>query len=155
MAYALSRVPERYRQGVLSRFIPDKKFVEACKTVKKYADQFVDRALAGKGHDDGRYTLLYELAKATRDPIQIRDELLNILAAGRDAMASMLGSTMWILARRPDIWEKLRAEVNTLDGEKPDYDSLRQLKYLRHILNESTYLPRALRGRKIIGLTIL
>ena len=120
----------------------DKKFSEACKTVHKYVDRFVHTALAGKEiekKEDGRYTLLLELAKATQDPIQLRYELLNILAAGRDTTASLLSNTFFVLARRPDVWAKIRAEVDTLGGEKPGYDSLRQMKYLKHVLNEGTF----------------
>ncbi|KAH8816184.1 cytochrome P450 [Xylogone sp. PMI_703] len=63
-------------------------------------------------------------------------ELLNILLAGRDTTAGLLSNTFHVLARRPDIWNKLKAEVDELHGRKPDYDTLRNMKYLKHLLNE-------------------
>ena len=36
------------------------------------------------------YVFLYELAKQTRDPKVLRDQLLNILVAGRDTTAGLL-----------------------------------------------------------------
>ncbi|RDL35873.1 putative cytochrome P450 alkane hydroxylase [Venustampulla echinocandica] len=141
--YALSEIPRRYRFGRFNCFRRNKKFIEACKTVHDYVDPFVHAALQGQPKDDkekGRYTLLYELAKATQDPIQLRHELLNILVAGRDTTASLLSSVIFILARRPDVWAKLNAEVQRLGGKRPDYETLRQMKYLKYIVNEALRL---------------
>lgn len=66
------------------------------------------------------------------------NELLNILLAGRDTTASMLTSAFHILGKRPDIWAKLKAEADRLGGEPPDYETLRNMKYLKYFLNEST-----------------
>jgi cytochrome P450 len=83
-----------------------------------------------------RYVFLNELAKSTNDPKQLRDELLNILLAGRDTTASLLSHTWHALARRPDVWAKLKAEVDALGGKAPDYETLRDMKYLKFVLNE-------------------
>ncbi|PQE15090.1 cytochrome P450 alkane hydroxylase protein [Rutstroemia sp. NJR-2017a BVV2] len=60
------------------------------------------------------------------------------LLAGRDTTASLLSNLFFMLARYPDVFEKLRAEVMTLNGQLPSYDELRNLKYLRQCINEST-----------------
>ncbi|CAG8951472.1 hypothetical protein HYFRA_00007388 [Hymenoscyphus fraxineus] len=146
--YALSQIPQRYRRGALTRFLPDRKFHQACKTVHAYTDRFVQSALAAKTSkekqrvEEGgqRYTLLHELAKATSDPIQLRHELLNMLIAGRDTTASLLSNLFFVLARRPDVWQRLRGEVDELGGRKPDYEALRRMKYLRNVLNEALRL---------------
>lgn len=83
-----------------------------------------------------RYVFLDELIKQTQDPHTLRSELLNILLAGRDTTASLLANTWWTLARRPDIWAKLRAEIDQLHGERPVYEEIKDMKYLRWILNE-------------------
>lgn len=77
-----------------------------------------------------------ELALATDDPIQIRSELLNILLAGRDTTAGLLSNTFYVLARRPDVWDRLKSEIDQLEGRKPDYETLRNMKYLKYVLNE-------------------
>ena len=85
-----------------------------------------------------RYVFLYELIKKTTDPVQLRAELLNILLAGRDTTASLLSDVWFVLARRPDIWAKLREEVDALGGEKPTFQQIKDMKYLKWILNECT-----------------
>lgn len=83
-----------------------------------------------------RYVFLYEMAKETSDPIELRHELLNVLLAGRDTTASLLSNTFFVLSRRPDIWAKLKEEVDALGGVFPDYDTLRGMKYVKYLLNE-------------------
>ncbi|KUJ23048.1 putative cytochrome P450 alkane hydroxylase [Mollisia scopiformis] len=149
--YAQGQLGQRSRLGKLVHVFPDKEFDQACKTVHRFVDNIVFRALErsqpkdaeksidGKGGKE-RYVFLTELMNSTRDPKQLRDELLNILLAGRDTTASLLSNTFHVLARRPDIWSKLKAEVDQLNGEKPDYDTLRNMKYLKYLLNESLRL---------------
>lgn len=83
-----------------------------------------------------RYVFLHELIKQTQDPEILRSELLNILLAGRDTTAGLLSNTWFTLARRPDIWAKLRAEIDELHGQPPDYAQIKEMKYLRWVLNE-------------------
>ncbi|KAE8453474.1 hypothetical protein EG329_010335 [Mollisiaceae sp. DMI_Dod_QoI] len=149
--HAQSRLGNRSRLGKLVHLFRDKEFDQACKIVHRFVDNIILKALErtqprdaeksidGKG-DKERYVFLTEMLKSTRDPKQLRDELLNILLAGRDTTASLLSNTFHVLARRPDIWNKLIAEVDELHGEKPDYETLRSMKYLKYIMNESLRL---------------
>lgn len=101
-------------------------------------------------HDDPkhreRYVFLRELLGVTSDPIQVRNELLSIMVAGRDTTASLLTTTFHILSRRPDVWKRLQSEISELDGEAPDYQTLRNMKYLKHVINESLRLYPVLPG---------
>lgn len=81
-----------------------------------------------------------ELVRQTDDRIRIRSELLNILLAGRDTTASLLSNVWWTLSKRPDVWAKLREDIDTLDGEIPTLEQVKELKYLRAVLNESLRL---------------
>ncbi|KAF8864708.1 putative cytochrome P450 alkane hydroxylase [Acephala macrosclerotiorum] len=148
---AQSRLGNRSRLGKLVHLFRDKEFDQACKTVHSFVDNIILKALErsqpkdaeksidGTGEKE-RYVFLTEMLKSTRDPKQLRDELLNILLAGRDTTASLLSNTFHVLARRPDIWAKLLAEVDELRGEKPDYETLRNMKYLKYLMNESLRL---------------
>jgi len=109
------------------------------KALEKAEPGDIEKIIGGDG-DDHRYVFLNEMVKATRDPIQLRDETLNILLAGRDTTASLLSNTFHVLARRPDIFKKLIAEVDELDGKRPDYETLKSMKYLKNILTESLRL---------------
>ncbi|KAJ5085589.1 hypothetical protein N7532_010360 [Penicillium argentinense] len=72
---------------------------------------------------------------------KLRDELLSLLLAGRDTTASLISSLFFSLAKRPDIWRKLREEIITeLNGQKPTYDQVRNLKYAKYCVNETLRL---------------
>lgn len=144
---AQGRLLRRIRLSKLVRFFKDKDFDVACKVCHDFVDNIVNKALEKANLADSeksidatgepeRYVFLTEMLKATRDPRQLRDELLNMLLAGRDTTASLLGHTFHVLARRPDIWNKLKAEIDELHGQRPDYDTLRDLKYLKNLINE-------------------
>ncbi|PBP27814.1 cytochrome P450 52A1 [Diplocarpon rosae] len=109
--------------------------------VHQFVDQIVSQALEkSPAHEGERYVFLTEMLQSTRDPTQLRDELLNILLAGRDTTASLLSNTFHVLARQPHIWKNLKAEVDALEGVKPDYETLRNMKYLKNLLSESLRL---------------
>ena len=143
------------RLGFLNIF-PDAQFKKDVKVVHDFADRYVNRALEyRKTHDlekadmqaGDRYVFLHELVKGTNDPVRIRSELLNVLLAGRDTTASLLSNVWWTLSKRPDVWAKLRAEVDDLGGEKPTYTQIKDMKYLRYVMNECEF-PKAPKHRR-------
>jgi cytochrome P450 len=135
------------RFGKLAVLFPDRQFPQDTKYVHDFVDAFVKIGLARKktldvekaAVDGGkqRYVFLDELVKQTDDPIAIRAELLNILLAGRDTTASLLSNVWFMLSKRPDVWSSLKAEVDTLNGEQPTFEQMKNMKYLRAVINES------------------
>ena len=125
-------------------------FSKSIVNARAYVDRFVQKGIdyrlaLDKGRIkpnelDQQYVFLYELSKQTLDKTELTDQLLNILLAGRDTTASLLSITFFILARRPDIWTKLRQEVLKLDGRKPSFQDLKSISYLTYVLNESMFL---------------
>ena len=139
-------IGEASRAGKIMTYLRKSTFKDDVNNVHKFVDQFVRRGLEYRKHHDvekadaksgDRYVFLQELVKQTGDPMQIRSELLNILLAGRDTTASLLSNTWFVLSRRPDVWEKLQAEVKALGGETPTFEQIKEMKYLRYVLNES------------------
>lgn len=120
-----------------------KSFRDDCKLVHRFADFFVHRALHSdleKG-DQKKYVFLHELVKETRDPIELRSQLLNIFLAGRDTTAGLLGWIFWNLARHPDILAKLRASVLEDFGtyaqpKNITFATLKSCTYLQQVMNE-------------------
>ncbi|KAG5368234.1 Cytochrome P450 52A12 [Yarrowia sp. C11] len=115
------------------------------KGVKDFSQFFVDKALntpkekLKEMEESDNYVFLYELVKSTRNPVIIRDQLINILVAGRDTTASLLSFTFYTLGRRPDVLKKLRAAILEDFGTSPDeitFESLKRCDYLRYVLNE-------------------
>ncbi|EGO03065.1 hypothetical protein SERLA73DRAFT_158706 [Serpula lacrymans var. lacrymans S7.3] len=87
-------------------------------------------------------TLLGHLVHQTTDIILLRDEVLNILLAGRDTTASTLTSAIYLLAMHPHVLTRLREEVLAKIGpsRRPTYDDIRDMKYIRAVLNETLRL---------------
>ena len=138
-------IAENFRTGKITRWLRGSKSRDDEKFCHDFVDRFVQKGLEyrkmldlGKTDikEDDRYVFLYELVKRTTDPVQLRSEMLNVLLAGRDTTASLLSDTWFILARRPDVWAKLREEVDALGGEKPTFQQIKDMKYLRWVLNE-------------------
>ena len=128
-----------------------KQFKEDLKIVNQYVGKYVQQGLRyrkdfmrdpeKKPPKNGRYVFIHQLVKSIDDPVRIRDELLNVLLAGRDSTASLLGNIWFTLARRPDIWAKLRREVDeTLHGKRPTFEQLKEMKYLKAVMNECIQL---------------
>jgi len=149
---------ERFRFGFFYPLVFDqKKSLDAINICKAYVDKWVDDAVrwreerdaqraAGKEPEEERYVFIHELAKQTNDKQRIRDELINVLLAGRDTTASLLSNMFFEIAKQPHIWQKLRDELSVLDGRLPNYEELRNLKYLRWCLNESLRLHPVVPG---------
>lgn len=151
--HAQQDIVTRTRFGIFYPFIGKKTVSEGEKSIKichAYIDKWVDDAVrfheqrekaaqAGdneKTAGEDRYVFIHELAKQTQDKKRIRDELINILLAGRDTTASLLSNMFFEIAKRPEIWQKLQEEVATLEGRMPTYEQLRGLKYVKWCLNE-------------------
>jgi len=151
--YVTERMALDFRTARLSRFLPDQKRKDDSEFIRNFAQEIVDEALAnqkdiekGAEQEKRSYTFLYELLKVTNDPYTLRSETLNVLLAGRDTTASLLAHTFHELARRPDVWSKLRAEVEELGGQPPDYETLKSMKYVKWVLNESLRLRPVVPG---------
>jgi len=144
--HAQESVAKRARMGLLKNFYKDPAGDRSIEICHEFVDQFVDEAVRYREKLDSaqgevkeeKYVFLHELAKNTTDKKRLRDELLNVLLAGRDTTASLLSNMWFELAKRPDIIAKLKQEVDeTLNGELPTYEQLKNMKYLKYCMNES------------------
>ncbi|KAF8876291.1 cytochrome P450 monooxygenase pc-3 [Gymnopilus junonius] len=90
------------------------------------------------GTDESSGTLLSHLVKHTQDVSVLKDELINLLVAGRDTTASLLSYAFYMLTQYPNIAQRLHQEVLDKIGatKRPTYDDIRDTKYLRAFLNE-------------------
>jgi len=109
----------------------------------EYVERYVERGFVSaskRDADSTRHVLLYDLISQTSDKLVIRSELMSILFAGRDTTASFLSNVWFELSKRPEMLAELRKEVDVLEGEFPTYEQLKNMKYLRAMLNESLRL---------------
>ncbi|KAG5719961.1 Cytochrome P450 52A3 [Termitomyces sp. T112] len=86
--------------------------------------------------------LLDHLIKYTDDPIVLRDETLNILLAGRDTTTNSISYAIYMLAKHPNVLSRLRSEILSKVGSssRPTYDDMKEMKYLRAVINETLRL---------------
>lgn len=144
---------ERLRSGILwpvAELFGDKSR-PAMKVIDAYIDPILQLALERKRinkcspladeHHDA-HTLLDHLLSSTEDRQIIKDEIMNIMVAGRDTTMSTLTFAVYFLSQHPDVLEKLRSEVLAKfpDGQVPSYEDLREMKYMRAVLNETLRL---------------
>jgi cytochrome P450 len=147
--YAQDSIATRVRMGPLKFLHRDRKAQDANRRCHELAEEFVDKALSyrqtlnenGSAGDDtsaekSKSLFLHKLAQQTGDRTRIRDELMNVLLAGRDTTASLLSNMFFVLAKKPEIWAKLQGEIAILEGRAPTYDQLRNLTYLKYCMNE-------------------
>jgi cytochrome P450 len=82
----------RLRLADLHFLYTPKKFTQACDTVKRYANHFIQEALKYKDINQVEATseshgLIPDLYRELKDPVLVRDQLINVLIAGRDTTA--------------------------------------------------------------------
>lgn len=91
---------------------------------------------------DKSCTFLHQIARYSRNPKVLRDQIMAILLAGRDTTAATLSWAVYELARYPAVYARLRNEVLSTVGESraPEYADLKNMPYLTHTLNETLRL---------------
>eukprot|EP00002_Diphylleia_rotans_P034921 TRINITY_DN7559_c0_g1_i1.p1 TRINITY_DN7559_c0_g1~~TRINITY_DN7559_c0_g1_i1.p1 ORF type:complete len:228 (+),score=54.86 TRINITY_DN7559_c0_g1_i1:82-765(+) len=71
----------------------------------------------------------------------LKDMLRNMLIAGRDTTAVLLTWTFYELSQNPSVLERLVQEIDSVVGDGiPTSAQLEQMKYLKHVLNETLRL---------------
>ncbi|GKT42665.1 cytochrome P450 [Colletotrichum spaethianum] len=144
--YITTRSAIRSRLGLLTFFGNDKKWEDGLKTINRFCDTYVERVRAdleanekkaNKEDPERGYVFLNEMmAQPGMTPAYVRAQLLSMILAGRDTTASTLSALFWILARRGDVVKRLRDEVEGLQGRKPTWEEMKDMKYLNMVLKE-------------------
>ncbi|KAI1460525.1 putative cytochrome P450 alkane hydroxylase [Annulohypoxylon moriforme] len=159
LASKLHHSLDNVQKGIMLRMVVgnlallhwDPEYHESCRVIHEVAEKFVRKALKTKKQHalkpqsekvdtHARYNLLDEFANATEDPIQLRDQIVHMLLASGDTTSNLLSFTFFILARRPDLWTKLRQDVLEHYCEPLTIDAVMKMTYLRDFLRESLRL---------------
>ena len=135
----------RARMGKVWWMLDGPGFRAHCRTVRRYVDEVVDAALAEdrdieKEGPTRNYVFLRALISRTKNPKFLRDQLINILLAGRDTTACLLSWTFRLLAAHPETQSKLRAECLALPsfaaGSIPTKEEIKSMPYLEVVIRE-------------------
>lgn len=121
----------------------DKEWWSACKKVTDYADLHVKRALerlqanASPDQATSRVRLVDEMARDTQDKVTLRSHIISVFSPGHDGAATTLTNVMFHLARHPEVWNRLKAEIEPTKNEVLSYELLNSYQYLEWVLKES------------------
>jgi cytochrome P450 monooxygenase len=128
-------------------------WLDAVDMVHKYLDGHIDRTFAelaefektGKSPEQAdRTDLLWHMASHLKDREALRSQLCLIFVPNNDTTSIFISHILWNLARRPDIYEKCRAEVEAHGDAELTFEALRGMKYLNAVMNESASIPNLL-----------
>ena len=112
------------------------------------AEQVVYDLIAERRHGAGNDDLL-SLLMAARDEEtgeglsdqELRDQALTIIGAGYETTTQALAWTWYLLAKHPEIENKLHAEIeHVLRGRTPTFEDLPNLKYTLMVFQEAMRL---------------
>ncbi len=144
---------QRHTERVIAGLIPadesstsrrGRRFDRAVETLDELAYRLIDeRRASGAEGDDvlGMLLAAHDEQGETLPRRQVRDEVLTLVSAGHETTANALSWTLVTLARHPEVWERLVAEVDAAVGERePTIDDLGNLAYVRRVLDESMRL---------------
>ncbi|KAH7316614.1 cytochrome P450 [Stachybotrys elegans] len=138
--YSLFTAANRGRAGWVAFWLPNKKLNDAVWKCKRFIDHYMEEALA-EGKPKASYVFMNQMVESGASHEYIRDQLLAMILGGRDTTASTLSALFWTLARRPDVVEKLRAEITKeLGDEAPTWETLKNMSYLNMVLKEALRL---------------
>ncbi len=102
-----------------------------------------ERKRTGEDHGDLLSMLL--VAQANDDTgiltdHQVRNEVLNLFAAGYEVAAYSAAFTLYCIARHPEVEERVLAEIDTLGGKRITFDDMANLPYLEQVIKEAMRL---------------
>ncbi|KAL9609349.1 MAG: hypothetical protein Q9167_005873 [Letrouitia subvulpina] len=154
--------------GYLYWILPNRQFKMHRSRIRRFIEWYADRAVecdqTEKGPEEGgRFILLNELARLTSNKLVLRDETLGLILAGRSTTAAALSFLFYYLARKPDVYLKLRSAIHERfgDGESDptniDLAKLEACEYLQHCIDEGLRLgsPTSLTAREASRDTML
>ncbi|KIR30411.1 cytochrome P450 monooxygenase pc-2 [Cryptococcus deuterogattii LA55] len=91
-----------------------------------------------KSDDQEDAYMIDRLVEATDDVKLVEDQLINVLLASRDTLASLLIFSVYAIALHPDIAARLKNEIFSVASRESEVtkDTIRQLRYSRAFINE-------------------
>lgn len=116
------------------------RFREACAKVHSFADRVLEKSFAVEPKTDreDKYAYLDTLVEACPDREVLRNQIINVLIAGRDTTACLITWSIFLLVRHPRILHKLRREIESTFPETQEISRtrLKNMPYLQNILKE-------------------
>ena len=122
--------------------LPSARRLAAAVATLDRSSETVVRARRARGVTDTDTDLLALLLRSAEglSDQEVRDELVTLVIAGHETVASSLSWTLHLLATHAAVQDRLHAELDALDGAVPGWSDLRRLRYTRQVVDESLRL---------------
>ncbi|MEU9207210.1 cytochrome P450 [Streptomyces sp. NPDC048415] len=114
-----------------------------------YLNRTVDAVVATRQSASGEGDLLDRMLETVHPdtgerlaPENIRRQVITFLIAGHETTSGALSFALHYLSRHPDVAARARAEIDRVwgDTDRPGYDQVAKLRYVRRVLDESLRL---------------
>jgi len=114
-----------------------------------YLNSTVDAVVASRTSSSGEGDLLDRMLETAHPetgerlaPENIRRQVITFLIAGHETTSGALSFALYYLARHPEVAARARAEIDRVwgDTDRPGYDQVAKLRYVRRVLDESLRL---------------
>ena len=134
----------------------NRNFKDAMTSIEGVVNELIDQRSRKEPGDD-LLGMLYSAVDQKGDPVfsrqEIRDEVVTLLIAGHETVASSLTWSWYLLAQEPEARKALRSEARAiLEGHSPTYEDFNRLEFTRQIYDEALrlYPPAWLITRRAI-----
>lgn len=114
--------------------------------MKRYENHFIEKAFQYASHygqekATEKYPFIFDLHTEYKDRSLVRDQLVNVLLAGRDTTACTMSWTIFHLVRHPEMLQRLRGEIAEIAGSKTliTRSHTKNMPCLNAVLNESEF----------------
>lgn len=140
-------IAKRERWKIFYWVVDSFEFRRACRNAREILARAVERSTrAMQDHHSSKesYIALEPLLQDRQNVPLVRDQVLNLLLAGRDTSGSLLCWTFYALAREPEIVNLLKAEMESVlssHGAKPTKSDINRLTKLDMFMTEGRVIP--------------
>ena len=141
-AYSLGGGGLRMALGPLKFLHRDAKWRASNSQNHAFIEKYVGRALQQKeksqlaSKSSKRPVLLDLMAEEISDPVQLRNEATQAFIAAHETTACLISNIVYLLARYPIIWTRVREEALSTRDVPLTFDLPMKMKYLRNVINE-------------------
>lgn len=143
---AFSWIAKRERLKIFYWLVDGFQFRRSCSIARQIVADLVaksTRQAQTEERVDDSYVAFAPLLKEASKQGSIRDQVLNLILAGRDTSGALLCWVIYVLGREPDLVEALKAEIAGVLGNDskrcPDKSELNSMKTLDNFVTESEY----------------
>lgn len=124
--------------GQFQFVLPKGAYLKTCQRVHNWLEFYISKQTQSETGPDQKVSMAKNISGKTRDLGYMRGQVLQSMLASKETTAVLISNTIFLLARHPDTYRELRAQILTRRDEDQffTFDSLSSFTYLQNILKE-------------------